>query len=46
MLLAENGHVVSGSGSKDGSAAIWNPDLVKDINKTVKDKTVKDINKT
>lgn len=29
MLLTENGHIVSGSGSKDGSAAIWNPKLVK-----------------
>lgn len=29
MLLTENGQVVSGSGSKDGSAAVWNPKLVK-----------------
>lgn len=29
MLLTEDGHIVSGSGSKDGSAAVWNPTLVK-----------------
>lgn len=32
MLLTGTGKVISGSGSKDGSAAVWNPKLIKNAN--------------
>lgn len=32
MLLTGTGQVISGSGSKDGSAAVWNPKLIKSAN--------------